>query len=129
MKANQVPDGFVLAKETVVEMPDGSKEIGYTTIGRVGIFNSAEEVFDAIRELDLPLGWVSMTTEQLLPGWMLAGAPAAPAAGAPPENCRQRLATEGKPYPRSSCTVCGKFSPKWRECDAALAANSANGVV
>ena len=76
-----VPDGFVLAKETVVEMPDGSKEIGYTTIGRVGIFNSAEEVFDAIRELDLPLGWVSMTTEQLLPGWMLAAAPAAPAAG------------------------------------------------
>ena len=77
-----VPDGFVLAKETVVEMPDGSKELGYTTIGRVGIFNSAEEVFDAIRELDLPLGWVSMTTEQLLPGWMLAAAPAAPAADA-----------------------------------------------
>ena len=77
-----VPGGFVLAKETVVEMPDGSKELGYTTIGRVGIFNSAEEVFDAIRELDLPLGWVSMTTEQLLPGWMLAAAPAAPAADA-----------------------------------------------
>lgn len=77
-----VPDGFVLAKETVVEMPDGSKELGYTTIGRVGIFNSAEEVFDAIRELDLPLGWVSMTTEQLLPGWMLNAAPAAPAADA-----------------------------------------------
>ncbi len=77
-----VPDGFVLAKETVVEMPDGSKELGYTTIGRVGIFNSAEEVFDAIRELDLPLGWVSMTTEQLLPGWMLTAAPAAPAADA-----------------------------------------------
>ena len=77
-----VPDGFVLAKETVVEMPDGSKELGYTTIGRVGIFNSAEEVFDAIRELDLPLGWVSMTTEQLLPGWMLTAAPAVPAADA-----------------------------------------------
>ena len=77
-----VPDGFVLAKETVVEMPDGSKELGYTTIGRVGIFNSAEEVFDAIRELDLPLGWVSMTTEQLLPGWMLTASTAAPAADA-----------------------------------------------
>lgn len=76
------PDGFVLAKETIVEMPDGSKELGYTTIGRVGIFNSAEEVFDAIRELDLPLGWVSMTTEQLLPGWVLAAAPAAPEADA-----------------------------------------------
>lgn len=81
VKQVSVPGGFVLAKETVVEMPDGSKELGYTTIGRVGIFNSAEEVFDAIRELDLPLGWVSMTTEQLLPGWMLA-AQAAPAADA-----------------------------------------------
>lgn len=61
---------------------------------------------------------------------MLAAAPAEPAADAPPENCRQRLAAEGKPYPRSSCTVCGKFSPKWRECDAALAAHcAAKGVV
>jgi hypothetical protein len=39
----------------------------------------------------------------------------------PPEGCRQRLAAEGKPYPRSSCAVCGKFSPRWKECDAALA--------
>lgn len=37
-----------------------------------------------------------------------------------PDNCRQRLRAEGKPYPRSSCAACGKFSPKWRECDAAL---------
>lgn len=59
---------------------------------------------------------------------MIAAAPTAPAADAPPENCRQRLAAEGKPYPRSSCTVCGKFSPKWRECDAALAAHRATGV-
>jgi len=40
----------------------------------------------------------------------------------PPVNCRQRMAAEGKPYPRSSCEVCGQFSPKWRECDALLAA-------
>lgn len=59
----------------------------------------------------------------------LYAAPAAPAADAPPENCRQRLAAEGKPYPRSSCAVCGKFSPKWRECDAAIAAHRAKGVV
>lgn len=43
-----------------------------------------------------------------------------------PANCRQRLAAEGKPYPRSSCAVCGKFSPRWRECDAAL--NAAAGI-
>ena len=38
----------------------------------------------------------------------------------PPTNCRQRLSHEGKNYPRSSCEVCGKWSPKWRECDAAI---------
>lgn len=37
-----------------------------------------------------------------------------------PSNCRQRLASEGKPYPRSYCGACGKFSPKWLECDAAI---------
>jgi len=40
----------------------------------------------------------------------------------PPQKCRQRLAADGKPYPRSSCEVCGQFSPKWRECDGLLAA-------
>ena len=59
----------------------------------------------------------------------LAAAPAAPAADAPPENCRQRLAADGKPYPKSSCAACGQFSPKWRECDEALAAHRAKGVV
>ncbi|WP_163007868.1 hypothetical protein [Pseudomonas viridiflava] len=38
-----------------------------------------------------------------------------------PANCRQRLAAEGKPYPRSSCASCGQFSPKWRECESMLA--------
>lgn len=38
----------------------------------------------------------------------------------PPENCRQRLMSEGKPYARSSCFVCGKYAPKWEECDALL---------
>lgn len=42
-----------------------------------------------------------------------------------PPECRQRLCEEGKPYPRSSCAVCGQFSPKWRECDARLAAEQA----
>lgn len=41
---------------------------------------------------------------------------------APPSNCRQQLAADGKPYPRSSCAVCGQFSPRWKECDALLAA-------
>lgn len=42
----------------------------------------------------------------------------------PPLKCRQRLAADGKPFPRSSCEVCGQFSPKWRECDAQIAAMS-----
>jgi len=40
-----------------------------------------------------------------------------------PANCRQLIAASGKPYPRSSCASCGPFSPKWRECDAAIAGN------
>ncbi|WP_225982980.1 MULTISPECIES: MazG-like family protein [Pseudomonas syringae group] len=37
-----------------------------------------------------------------------------------PVNCRQRLAAEGKPYPRSGCASCGQMSPNWRECDSML---------
>lgn len=39
----------------------------------------------------------------------------------PPVNCRQRLMLNGENYPRSCCVACGKWAPKWRECDAALA--------
>jgi hypothetical protein len=38
-----------------------------------------------------------------------------------PRTCRQRLMAEGKPYPKSGCWACGDMSPKWRECDQALA--------
>lgn len=52
---------------------------------------------------------------------------AAPSGWQPPENCRQRLMREGKPYPRSSCQACGKFSPRWKECDAALSVTPSEG--
>jgi len=39
-----------------------------------------------------------------------------------PLNCRQRLAAEGKAYPKSSCSFCGSMSPNWQACDALLAA-------
>jgi len=39
-----------------------------------------------------------------------------------PLLCRQRMAASGLSYPRSSCYSCGPFSPKWRECDARIAA-------
>lgn len=38
-----------------------------------------------------------------------------------PLMCRQRMAAEGLPYPRSSCYSCGQFSPKSRECDELIA--------
>jgi hypothetical protein len=38
-----------------------------------------------------------------------------------PLLCRQRMAAEGLPYPRSSCYSCGQFSPKWSECEARIA--------
>lgn len=50
----------------------------------------------------------------------LAAAIKAEAAAIPPEQCRQRLAADGKPYPRSSCSVCGQFSPRAKECDATI---------
>ena len=32
----------------------------------------------------------------------------------PPANCRERLRAEGKPYPKSSCAVCGTLiKPNW----------------
>lgn len=33
-------------------------------------------------------------------------------------ECRQELIAQGKPYPRSGCAKCGKWSPKSKECDA-----------
>ena len=41
-----------------------------------------------------------------------------------PRTCRQRLMAEGKQYPRSGCWACGDMSPKWRECDQAIATMS-----
>ena len=54
--------------------------------------------------------------------WSAWKASRAAQAELPLANCRQRLASEGKPYPRSSCAVCGQFSPRWKECDALISA-------
>lgn len=34
-----------------------------------------------------------------------------------PHGCRQLLIAQGKPYPKSSCSVCGAFAPKSQQCD------------
>lgn len=60
---------FVLAKQTVLEIPGWDrKELGYTMLDGVGVFETADAVHKVIAELRLPLGWVSMTVNQLLPG-------------------------------------------------------------
>lgn len=64
--------GYVLAKQTAVEVPGQErKELGYTLFDGIGVFRSREEVHAAIAELGLPIGWVSMTVDQLLPGYMM----------------------------------------------------------
>lgn len=60
---------YVLAKQTAVEIPGYErKELGYTLLEGIGVFETADDVHKAITELGLPLGWVSLTVDQLLPG-------------------------------------------------------------
>jgi hypothetical protein len=126
------PKGYVLALQTVVELPDGKKELGYTLLSGVGIFQTREEVSAAIAELSLPLGWVSMTTDQLLPGWMLPDAPAVaqPAAqGAALDAARWRYSMEfqdaGGDQPQAiiemwrKVTAEGRLKPTRAEYEAA----------
>jgi hypothetical protein len=64
-------DGWVLAKETVVEMPDGTKELGYTTIQGFPVFTDEQDAHREHAKLNLPLGWVVMRVVQLIPGYVL----------------------------------------------------------
>lgn len=81
--------GYVLAKQTAVEVPGQErKELGYTLFDGIGVFRSREEVHAAIAELGLPIGWVSMTVDQLLPGYMMPddASPPAPVAVVLPDR-------------------------------------------
>lgn len=65
----EIAPSFVLAKQTAVEIPwSDRKELGHTLLDGIGVFKSADDVHRAITELGLPLGWVSLTVDQLLPG-------------------------------------------------------------
>ncbi|KJZ41352.1 hypothetical protein [Pseudomonas fluorescens] len=81
--------GYVLAKQTAVEVPGHErKDLGYTLFDGIGVFRSREEVHAAIAELGLPIGWVSMTVDQLLPGYMMPEdtSPPAPVAVVVPDD-------------------------------------------
>lgn len=84
----QQPVAYVLAKQTAVEVPGQErKELGYTLFDGIGVFHTREEVHAAIAELGLPIGWVSMTVDQLLPGYMMpVDSPPAPVAPVLPER-------------------------------------------
>jgi hypothetical protein len=64
-------DGWVIAKETVVELPNGKKELGYTTIHGFPVFTDEQDAHKSHGELKLPLGWVVMRVQQLIPGYVL----------------------------------------------------------
>jgi hypothetical protein len=86
--------------------------------------------FEAIAALDALVPAVPQPVRDYIAG-RLAANPRPDAGGVcagfvwfpmPKPNCRQRLAAEGKPYARSSCLVCGQFSPRAEQCDMLLAA-------
>jgi hypothetical protein len=64
-------NGWLIARETVVEMPDGKKELGYTTLDGIGVFTDEADAHKSLRELNLPIGWVVMHVNQLIPGYIM----------------------------------------------------------
>lgn len=78
---------------------------GYTTI------NQTDEVVEAV---------LGVLAQQMPVATVDAGMTRHAEAIPVPAECRQRLYMEGKPYPRSSCAVCGQFSPRHRQCDNLL---------
>ncbi len=64
-------DGWVICRETVIELPDGKKELGYTLLSGVGVFTDEGDVSKTLGDLQLPLGFVYMKVEQLLPGYIM----------------------------------------------------------
>lgn len=69
LKAYIRPEGFILAKETVLEF-ESMKELAYIPMPTLGVFRTREEVHAAIKELELPLGWVSVEFSQIFPGFI-----------------------------------------------------------
>jgi hypothetical protein len=77
LQASQSPatsaanNGWLIALQTVVEMPDGKKELGYTTLDGIGVFTDEEDAHKSLGELNLPIGWVVMHVNQLIPGYIM----------------------------------------------------------
>lgn len=97
-----------------VAFPDFEPKLGAFQINRFGV--NADGIGWLIEEDKIT--WRTETSDTIY-------TVSVPETGVP-ANCRQRLREEGKPYPRSSCDVCGQFAPKWQECDALLQARTSN---
>lgn len=71
-RLDMVPNnGWVIAQQAVVTMPDGKKELGYTLLSGLGVFTDEADASKSLAELQLPLGYVIMTVDQLLPGYIM----------------------------------------------------------
>jgi hypothetical protein len=66
-----VNNGWLIALQTVVEMPDGKKELGYTKLDGIGVFTDEADAYKSLGELNLPIGWVVMHVNQLIPGYIM----------------------------------------------------------
>lgn len=88
----------------------------------VGRWYAADDIDALVRELDVLINGEAGAAPQAklcdIVAQLRRDRPAPAAVVLPEPFCRQKLAAEGKPHPRSGCAVCGQFSPKWRECDA-----------
>lgn len=67
MTSNDQSQQWVIALQTVVELPNGSKHLGYTVLDSLPLFETLEATIAAIKEAELPLGWVAIQVKQFLP--------------------------------------------------------------
>lgn len=64
--AKQEPVAWIIARETAFDLPGGGhKELGYIVPHGSVAFPTQEAAHEAHREMQLPLGWVVMRTDQL----------------------------------------------------------------
>lgn len=58
---------YVIAKQTVIEMEGQPNELGYTLYDGTALFKTCIDAQEAIRNVGLPLGWVVIRLQQIIP--------------------------------------------------------------
>ena len=62
----QVPQQWVIACETAVDIGGPRKELAYAVFSESVLFPSFEDAVAAIRETGLPLGWIAIEAHRLI---------------------------------------------------------------